>query len=381
MGKRIFMDVPQVLDIANNLASYSETQTKMVEKYSISIKRMINDMEGTSKESLEKATTDIQKESMDAIGRMTGFSFIYKVTGNNRLLLDKEGAESAQIEKQGLGISVLETSERTGSVKCFNMYTPWMSPLGQADPKALQQLDRSGLVLLMKQLADDNKMDQDEIDEHKRDNVDAIALVYESGQYIENQDYWSGVKYGDHAMSYDGCGIIAIVNAYHSMGVDLTDEEVAELIAEFEEYGIVCNGDYGTSPLAIVEYYAKNPFYEVRYTTTTDPEDLKVIDDRSDTFIVEIYNEGSDIFSGLHYVNIEKRVDENGDVKYIVHNAGAYNDEDGDGDVNEEEYIEYDSLELAIQAAGNNDDSQYVMVIGITKPIYSDAPEKEESTC
>jgi len=104
MGKRIFMDVPQVLDIANNLASYSETQTKMVEKYSISIKRMINDMEGTSKESLEKATTDIQKESMDAIGRMTGFSFIYKVTGNNRLLLDKEGAESAQIEKQGLGI-------------------------------------------------------------------------------------------------------------------------------------------------------------------------------------------------------------------------------------------------------------------------------------
>ena len=185
--------------------------------------------------------------------------------------------------------------------------------------------------------------------------------------------------------SYDKC--------VSFFGVDLTDEEAAELIAEFEYYGCVNDGAWGTSAMAIAEYYRENTEYEVRCTTSVDSDDLKEVDENSDTFIVEVYNDGNSIYGGMHFVNIEKRVDENGDVKYIVHNAGEYNDVDGDGIITDDEYYTYDSLEEAIMAAGSEDNSEYVMVIGLNDPhkddikineeesIITDAPEKEETTC
>lgn len=103
MKNRIFMLVPQIFLIADRLGIYSNDQTNMIDKFYVTAMRMVDDMEGKSKLSLETAATHIKLETEDAIGRMTGFNIVYKLTGNNRLLLDDEGAESALEEALGSG--------------------------------------------------------------------------------------------------------------------------------------------------------------------------------------------------------------------------------------------------------------------------------------
>lgn len=222
-------------------------------------------------------------------------------------------------------------------------------------------------------------------------NGDEIDKVYNSGEYIENQSMWSEVGYAYSDMAYSGCGIIAIINALHSLGINFTNDQVAELIFLFEEYGNVAGAKLGTSPMAIVDYFENYTNFDVKYTTSTKAEDIQKIAKDCDTFIVEIYNDGDDITDGMHYVNIEKKEYENGEVKYIVHNAGNYKDKNGNGRCDEDEYIEYDSLEKAIQEAGYDGEGQSVIIIGLDDPtdieineeesIITDAPDKEEKTC
>ena len=383
MGKRIFMDVPHVFSVADNLGNYSETQTQMIERYSLSVKKMVTGMEGNSKESLEKAAIDIQKESLDAIGRMKGFSFIYKTTGNNRLSLDKEGAESAKIDNPGLKIG-------TGSPG-----TVYTTPVTQLTPNEIEQysewldilikgyipwyVSNDTVVEFIDHYAELSWIRKRVIEKHRSENVEKIDEVYNRGQYIENQGEWKEVQYGDYDMSYDGCGIIAIVNAYHSLGVDLTSDQVAELISEFEKNGIVSNGKWGTSPLAIIEYFENNTYYTVDYTTSTEIDKIEEIANNSDTIIVEVYNNGMDISEGMHFVNIEKRIDENGEVTYIVHNSDCYKDDNENNYKDEgEDYIEYSSIEKALDAIGKKDASKPIIVIGLSKPKIDDDTNKED---
>ena len=80
--------------------------------------------------------------------------------------------------------------------------------------------------------------------------------------------------------------------------------------------------------------------------------------------------------------------------RFIYHNADCFNDEnDNYYKDRDEDLIEYDSLEEAIEHVGSKDNSEYVMVIGLNDPhkddikineedsIITDAPEKEEKTC
>ncbi len=89
-----------------------------------------------------------------------------------------------------------------------------------------------------------------------------------------------------------------------------------------------------------------------------------------DTFIVEVYNDGDDITRSMHYVNIEKRTDENGNVKYVVHNGGYWSDDNGNDEIDKDEYHEkeFDSLEAAIKGSGYKDNGQPIMVIGLEDP-------------
>lgn len=414
MGKGIFMDVPEVFTIADNLGNYSDTQALMIDKYHLTAMKMVSSMEGASKDSLETATNHIKAETCDANGRMAGFKLVYKITGNNRLLIDKEGAESAKTEKHGIdipGMSINTKDEQYSEVDSKKTICIQVSPkdvlkisvdFGLSIDEVVQILkgfhpqnvSNDMVLAIMDAFTNPGSISQSTIDEHRKNNVEAIGVVYSSGEYIENQIYWGAIKYGDYNMSYNGCGIIAMINAFHSLGIDLTDEEAAELIAEFEYYGCVNNGAWGTSAMAIAEYYRENTEYEVMCTTSVDSDDLKRIDENSDTFIVEVYNDGNSIYGGMHFVNIEKRVDENGDVKYIVHNADCYTDDNNNGHKDKNEaLIEFDSLEEAIKHVGSKDNSEYVMVIGLNDPnkdelkineedsINTDAPEKEEKEC
>lgn len=62
---------------------------------------------------------------------------------------------------------------------------------------------------------------------HMLFNGEEIDKVYKSGEYIENQYMWTEVGYAYSDMAYSGCGIIAIINAFHSLGIDLTNDQVA----------------------------------------------------------------------------------------------------------------------------------------------------------
>nr|WP_292166202.1 hypothetical protein [Butyrivibrio sp.] len=413
MGKRIFMDVSQVFAIADKLSNYSDTQTLMIDKYHLTAMKMIDSMEGASKNSLEMAANHIKAETCDAIGRMTGFNLIYKITGNNRLLIDKEGAEAAKLDDNGIvipRITVENNGEQYDNVDSKKTLTFYISSqeifkitvdfdlsldeviqiLKGFHP---QNVSNDTVIAIMDMLTKKGSISQSTIDEHRKDNLEVIDKVYVSGEYIENQGSWGAIKYGDYNMAYNGCGIIAMINAYHSLGVDLSYEEAVELIAEFEYYGCVYNGALGTSAMAIADYYRESTEYEVMCTTSIDSNEIKTIGDNCDTFIVVVYNEGSSVYSRMHYVNIEKREDENGNITYIVHNADEYTDKNGDGHITDDEYNEYDTLKKAIEAVGPNDNSEPAMVIGLKDPtkddlkineedsIITDAPENEEKPC
>lgn len=143
--------------------------------------------------------------------------------------------------------------------------------------------------------------------------------------------------------------------------------------------------------MAIVDFLEDYTNYNIEYTTSFNSWDIMEISEEYDTFIVEIYNNGDDVTDGMHYVNIEKKTNENGEVKYIVHNAGKYEDKNNNGRCDEGEYYEYDSLEEAIHRAGYDNNGQTVIIIGIDDPtdveineeesIITDAPDKEEKTC
>ncbi len=84
---------------------------------------------------------------------------------------------------------------------------------------------------------------------------------------IENQGAWADILYGkdsDYAivnnwayrsgMNNSGCGVIAVINALNSLGGNLSGEEVAQMIRDFETNGITMDGAIGTSPMAIYDY-------------------------------------------------------------------------------------------------------------------------------
>lgn len=399
MKSRIFMDVSKVFQISDNLYGYSDIQTNAIEKYRMISKRMVDNMEGKAEQSLDIASNHIHLETTDAIRRLQAFSNIYKFTGENRLLIDKEATALAQIEK--LKHRIVVSNGGTNSISSKVVYRG-MTPVY---PFSLEELEEMAelfslsvdvLIMILNEYIPNNVPNDTivaimdvfncrnvrtcVIKKHLSENVEKIDKVYQSGEYIENQSLWGDVQYAYTNMKQSGCGIIAIINAFHSLGEDLTDEEVAELISEFERDGCVRSGTWGTSPLAIVKYFEKNTTYEVEYTTSTDSADIEEISD-NDTFIVLVYNDRDDISEQMHYVNIEKIKDENGNEKYIVHNAGEFEDKDHDGRIEAGEYNEYDSLEEAIEAVGYDDNSRSIMIIGLTDPILTDAPENKEKTC
>lgn len=103
----------------------------MIDKYHLTAIKMIDSMEGASKNSLETAANHIKAETCDAIGRMTGFNLIYKITGNNRLLIDKEGAEAAKIKT--LQNRTELSASRDNSYRYNNMTSQYTSSLGLFD--------------------------------------------------------------------------------------------------------------------------------------------------------------------------------------------------------------------------------------------------------
>ncbi len=263
-------------------------------------------------------------------------------------------------------------------------------------------VDNADVVAAMFWLAILSDVSKETIEEHFENNKKTIISHYKEGQYIENQTEWGDVYYGDTDMAAGGCGVIAIMNAYRALGVELTPEQAAQIISEFEEYGCCSNGNFGTSSIVISQYLNSNGC-TAREITTDDYDKIEELAEDSDTLIVMVYNDKDDVTQSLHYVNIEKVEHEDGTYGYIVHNGScdptiefdsaedaiknvstnvtkvengdgtsSYAVPDGNGGSNV-----YDSLEEATEKNGEN--AEVVTVIGVTgKPDGYDVNEDDE---
>lgn len=179
---------------------------------------------------------------------------------------------------------------------------------------------------------------------------------YASGEYIENQAEWGDVKFGVKDMSFSGCEIMATYNALKALGEPVSEQTVVDLIAMYEEDGAVLGGLLGSSPYAIEDYFREQG-YDVVTTTSHNPKTINQIGESSDTVIVNAYNNRDDITSQIHTVSITKEADGT----YAVHN-GYY--------IPQNEYIVNDgfgTLQEAIDAIGNVNNSSSIDVIGISK--------------
>ena len=234
-----------------------------------------------------------------------------------------------------------------------------------------QNVSNETVIDVMEYLSE-GKITRWEINRNEKNNFEKISEeLYKNGNYIENQRYWGDIKYGLKDMAFSGCEIIAVINARHSLGDDMSEMWVVDLISYFEENGCISNGLLGTSPMALVEYLSDTG-YEVEYTTTTDYSEIEKIGERSDTIIATVYNEKDDLGEQIHTINIEKATDGNGDIVFYNHNAGWK-------DVKDEmsQSPPYHSLEDAIKDAHRTNNSSPIMVMGINKPIDG-VPERED---
>ena len=227
------------------------------------------------------------------------------------------------------------------------------------------------VIYVMNYLATKNAISDKTIKKHANDNLNQIANVYSSGNYIENQMHWEDVKYGSADMAYSGCEIIAVVNALHSLGKDLNNDEVAALISKFEKNGAVRNGKWGTTPSKIVDYFVEDAGCTVNCTTSVDYNKIEEIGKNNDTIIVTLYNNENNIMDEVHTINIEKRIDASGKTVYVGHNTAYYDDVNKNKMYDSaDKFIEsnpYNSLEEAIRDASHKNNSSPIMVIGISE--------------
>lgn len=120
--------------------------------------------------------------------------------------------------------------------------------------------------------------------------------------FIEDQNNYGDMKFGKVSMRHSGCEIIAVFNALHNL-IGEHDCSLPELITEFEKDGMVLSGKFGTAPKAIMDY-----FYRQGYDVSLETREgnFKRLADISDTLILTMYNDKTDITKEVHTVNISK---------------------------------------------------------------------------
>ena len=130
--------------------------------------------------------------------------------------------------------------------------------------------------------------------------------------YVEDQNNWKDLAYGESTMQYSGCEIFATFNAIYNITGKHTIP-LHKMITQYESDGMVLSGKFGTAPKAIVDFLNKNGF---KAEMTTEESEFDAMGKKSGSLILTMYNDKEDISKEVHTVNISK---ENG--KYTAHNV------------------------------------------------------------
>ena len=182
-----------------------------------------------------------------------------------------------------------------------------------------------------------------------------------SSAYIENQNEWDKIMYGENAhsnMRFSGCEIMATFNAQKALMGTGSPEMMARLIRKYEACGAALCGIFGVSPRAIEDYFRKQGVL-VMTTDKSDSESLNMVDSQCQVLIATVYNDANDITKQVHTVCITKDTG-NG---YVLHNAYR-RDQNGT-------YIAstpYATLSDAISNISRNE-TKLIYLIGIAKNV------------
>ena len=140
-----------------------------------------------------------------------------------------------------------------------------------------------------------------------------LKEIEENDGYIENQDLYTDMNYGNKTIDFCGCEIIATYNAIY----DLTgkhDISFPNMIDSYEKDGIVLSGFFGTAPRAIEDYLKKQGFKTI---SSSNKSEYDIIGEKSDALILTMFNDKNNIMNMVHTINITKK---NGG--FYVHNNG-----------------------------------------------------------
>lgn len=218
------------------------------------------------------------------------------------------------------------------------------------------------------------ELDNDTVKEHLDINTKAWddmlneigdkSYLDSDGKYIDFQNKMEsiiyGIPYDDEVLNeiidynkFNGimntCEIIAAFNAMTALG---ETPDFPEMIAYFEQNGIVFSGYFGTSPGAVRKYLEKEGCEtEILIGDDITEENLEDMVDGYDTYILTAYNNKDSVGGMIHTVSITVEDDE-----YVIHNTGGIN----------EGTESYSSLDEAVSNY-NNGNGEAICIIGARK--------------
>ena len=151
---------------------------------------------------------------------------------------------------------------------------------------------------------------------HLKKNEEAFqkhsAAIAKNKGFVEDQNSYTDMAYGEATMQYSGCEIFATYNAIQAI-MGKQSMTLAKMISEYEKDGMVLSGKFGTAPKAIKDFLDKHGF---QTEMTTNEADFDCYGKKFQSLILTMYNDKDDISKEVHTVNISK---EGG--KYLAHNV------------------------------------------------------------
>jgi len=198
-------------------------------------------------------------------------------------------------------------------------------------------LDQTVLAVL-ETLAYFGGLSPEEADTHLQKNTDvwetkeyAEKMLDHQGKYIEHQQQMGRLQYGtnrpalDKLLFGDGkklsgsmntCEVIAVYNVLVALGGGASPVTFPELLAKFEQKGMILGGYFGTSP-DYLEAYLKRE-HEVKTFTGRRIKEAALgrLADEYTAYIMTVYNDRNDITKQIHTMCITKE-----DGNYRIHNG------------------------------------------------------------
>ena len=178
------------------------------------------------------------------------------------------------------------------------------------------KIDNATVVNVLDLMRKQQKTIKKDFSAHLKTNEDAFkkhaAVIAKNKGFVEDQNSYTDMAYGDATMQYSGCEIFATYNAIHSI-LGKQSMTLAKMISEYEKDGMVLSGKFGTAPKAIKDFLDKHGF---KTDMTTNEADFDNFGKKYQSLILTMYNDKDDISKEVHTVNISKE-----DGKFVAHNV------------------------------------------------------------